>query len=170
MSWKSIVNVFCMCVFVARGRERNSFRQEGKSSSCYFILNGRINFHQLNIWVFIKHVIYPRHCARNMKYHSEQFLQGVNKLCVRTKLRQLDLTLCDPVDCSPPSSSIRENFQARKLAWVTISSSRGSSQPRDWTHISWVCCIGRYILYHWAAREAPFWVQFFLILSKYFNL
>ena len=120
-----------MCVFVARGRERNSFRQEGKSSSCYFILNGRINFHQLNIWVFIKHVIYPRHCARNMKYHSEQFLQGVNKLCVRTKLRQLDLTLCDPVDCSPPSSSIRENFQARKLAWVTISSSRGSSQPRD---------------------------------------
>ena len=116
----------CLC---CRGRERNSFRQEGKFSSCYFILNGKINFHQLNIWVFIKHVIYPRHRARNMKYHSEQFLQGVNRLCVHTKLLQLYLALCDPVDCSPPSSSVHEIFQARKLVWVTISSSRGSSQP-----------------------------------------
>ena len=36
-------------------------------------------------------------------------------------------------------------FQARTLDWVAISSSRGSSQPRYWTHISW---IGRHILYH----------------------
>ena len=42
------------------------------------------------------------------------------------------------------------NFQARMLERVAISSSRGSSQPRDQTCISWVCCIGRQILYHWA--------------------
>ena len=37
--------------------------------------------------------------------------------------------------------------QARILEWVAISFSRGSSWPRDWTHISWVSCIGRRVLY-----------------------
>ena len=49
---------------------------------------------------------------------------------------QLFPILCNPVDCSPPGSSIRDFLQARTLEWVAISSSRGSSQPRDWTHIS----------------------------------
>ena len=40
-------------------------------------------------------------------------------------------TLCDPVDCSLPGSSVYEIFQARVLEWVAISFSRGSSQPRD---------------------------------------
>jgi len=38
---------------------------------------------------------------------------------------------CDAVDCSPPGASVRGIFQARILEWVAISSSRGSSQPRD---------------------------------------
>ena len=42
-------------------------------------------------------------------------------------------TLCDPMDYSLPGSSIHGIFQARVLEWVTISFSRGSSQPRDWT-------------------------------------
>ena len=42
---------------------------------------------------------------------------------------QLCLTLCDPMDCILPGSSVHEIFQARKLEWVAISSSRGSSQP-----------------------------------------
>ena len=37
------------------------------------------------------------------------------------------LTLCDPMDCSPPGSSVHEIFQARRLEWVAISYSRGSS-------------------------------------------
>ena len=41
--------------------------------------------------------------------------------------------------------------QSRILEWVATVSSKASSQPRDWTHIS---CIGRWILYHWATREA----------------
>ena len=44
-------------------------------------------------------------------------------------------TLCDPVDCSLPRSSVRGIFQARVLEWVAISSSRGSSQPRGWTRV-----------------------------------
>ena len=60
-------------------------------------------------------------------------------------------TLCDPKDCSPPGSSVHETSQTRKLEWVAVPFSRGSSQPRDRTHIS---CIGRQILYLWATWEA----------------
>ena len=58
---------------------------------------------------------------------------------------------CDPMDHSPPGSFVRGLSQARILEWAVISSSRGSSQPKDWTHVS---CIGRQILYHWATTEA----------------
>ena len=43
---------------------------------------------------------------------------------------QLCLILCDPMDCSPPVSSIHDIFQARILEWVAVSSSRGSSRPQ----------------------------------------
>ena len=46
---------------------------------------------------------------------------------------QLCPTLCDPVDCSPPGSSVHGAFQARILEWVAISFSKGSSLPRDRT-------------------------------------
>ena len=49
-------------------------------------------------------------------------------------------TLCYPMDCSPPGSSVHGISQARILEWVAISSSRGSSWPRDQTHDSCVSC------------------------------
>ena len=49
---------------------------------------------------------------------------------------QLCPTLCDPVDCSPTGSSIHRISQARILEWVAMPSSRGSSRPRDGTHVS----------------------------------
>ena len=49
---------------------------------------------------------------------------------------QVCLTLCHPVDCSLPGSSVHENFQARILKWITIPFSRGSSWPRDRTYVS----------------------------------
>ena len=58
--------------------------------------------------------------------------------------------LCNPVDCSPPGSSVYGIFQARILEWVAISSSKASWWPRDWTHVSCFSCIGRRSLYHWA--------------------
>ena len=68
---------------------------------------------------------------------------------------QLYLTLCDPMDCSPPSSSVHGILQARKLAWVALSFSRGSSWPRDLTHVSYVSCIGRQVLYHKCYLGSP---------------
>ena len=52
-------------------------------------------------------------------------------------------TLCDPMNCSLPGSSIHGIFQERILEWVAISSPRGSSSPRNQTHICYVSCIGR---------------------------
>ena len=46
------------------------------------------------------------------------------------------LTLCDPMDCSPPSSSVHRILQARILEWVPVPSSWGSSQTRDQTQAS----------------------------------
>ena len=46
------------------------------------------------------------------------------------------LTLCDPMNCSPPDSSVRGILQARILEWVAIPFSRVSSQPRDLTWVS----------------------------------
>ena len=69
------------------------------------------------------------------------------------------LTLWDPMDCSLPSSSVHGIFQARILEWIAISSSRGSSWLRVWTHVSCISCTGRRILYHWAAREAPWYTN-----------
>ena len=57
-------------------------------------------------------------------------------------------TLCDPMDCSPSSSPVHGILQARTLQWVAIPFSRGSLWPRDWTHVSYVSYIGRWVLYH----------------------
>ena len=67
------------------------------------------------------------------------------------------LTLCDPMDRSPPGSSVSESSQARILEWVSISSSKRSSWPRDQTHVSCISCIGKWILYHWVTWEVQRW-------------
>ena len=64
-------------------------------------------------------------------------------------------TFCDPMDCSPPGSSVHEILQARILEWVAMSSSRGSSLPRDRICISYVSYIGRWVLYHWSHLRSP---------------
>ena len=63
-------------------------------------------------------------------------------------------TLCNPTDNSLPGSSGHGILQARILEWVVISSPWGSSQPRDWTLVSRISYIGRWVLYHWAIWES----------------
>ena len=50
-------------------------------------------------------------------------------------VHQLCLTVCNPMDCNLPGSSVHRILQARILEWVAISSSRGYSQPRDQTQV-----------------------------------
>ena len=58
-------------------------------------------------------------------------------------------TLCNPMGCSPPGSSVHGVLQARILEWVAIPFSRRSSQSRDWT---WVSCIAGRFFTIWATR------------------
>ena len=60
------------------------------------------------------------------------------------EVAQSCLTLCDPMDCSLPSSSVHGVLLARILEWVAISFSRGSSRPRDQTRV--FCTAGRFLL------------------------
>jgi hypothetical protein len=54
----------------------------------------------------------------------------------KSEVTQLCLALYDPVDYSPPGSSVHGIIQARIVEWVVISFSRASSQPRDRTWVS----------------------------------
>ena len=62
------------------------------------------------------------------------------------------LTLCDPVDCSLPGSSIHGILQARILEWVAISPSRGSSPTQGWDPGFLLC---RQILHYLTAQVSP---------------
>ena len=58
------------------------------------------------------------------------------------------LTRCDSMDCSPPVSSVFGILQGTVLEWASMPSSRGSSWSWDQTHISYISCIGRWVLHH----------------------
>ena len=72
----------------------------------------------------------------------------IHSACIHAKLLQSCRTLCDAMDSSPLGSTTHGNFQARIQGWVVMPSSRGSSQPRDRTCVSYVSNIGRQVLYH----------------------
>ena len=66
----------------------------------------------------------------------------------------------DPMDCSPPGSSVHGIPQARILEWVAISFSSGSSRPRNQTCVSYISCLGRWILCHQSYLGSPFyWLE-----------
>ena len=72
-------------------------------------------------------------------------------MCVCAQLLQSCPTLCDPMDRSPPGSSVHGILQKRILKWVAMPSSRGSSQLRDRPHVSyWVCALDPLSCNKWA--------------------
>ena len=78
---------------------------------------------------FISKLYFSHYFEKRSKFPFSSMCVLVNHLC---------LTLCDPLDYSPPGSSVHGDSPARILEWVAFPSSRGSSQPRDNT---WVSCI-----------------------------
>ena len=75
----------------------------------------------------------------------------MNNVKVKVLVTQLCLILCDPMDCSPPGSSVHGILHVRALEWISISFSRGSSPLKDWT---WVSHILDRLFTIWATREA----------------
>ena len=91
-------------------------------------------------------------------------MQGNRCHCTHAQSLHSCPTLGDPVECSPPGSSVHGILQARIMKWVAMPSSRGSSRPMDWTHISHVSCISRRVLYTSTTWEA---LLLLLLLSRF---
>ena len=64
-------------------------------------------------------------------------------------------TLCNPMDCCPLGSSVHVILKARVLEWVVMPSSKGSSQPRNQTDVSYVSCTGSRIFTTSTTWETP---------------
>ena len=78
-----------------------------------------------------------------------RFIFYISWVCVLSCVR----LFATPRTLAPPGYSVHGVFQARILEWVAISSSRESSQPRDRICISYISCIGRWVLYHCATKK-----------------
>ena len=96
-----------------------------------------------------------RHCFKDkalfyllILYQVTEELGAVGGACLCAEPLQSCLTLYDPVDYRLAGCSVHGILQERILEWVSMPSSRGSSQLRDQTHVSHVSCIGRWVLYH----------------------
>ena len=91
-----------------------------------------------------------------LKIHFSLFydrsMHKIIRVVFKVKVKSLSRVqlFCSPMDCSPPGSSVHGIFQARVLEWVAFSSSRRSSQPRDWI---WVSCFGGRRFTVWATGE-----------------
>ena len=73
-----------------------------------------------------------------------------------SEVTRSSLTLCNPMDCSLPGTSVLGIFQARIFEWIAKPSSGGSFQLRDWTRVS--STAGR-LFTIWTTREALFMVR-----------
>ena len=105
-------------------------------------LNGVWGWYCRTVPIFISYV-----CCSYCNYIGDKKVKW--KLIVA----QSCLTLCGPVDCSPPGSSVRGILQARIPEWVAIPFSRVSSWTRDQTQVSWIA--NRFFTI-WATAEAQY--------------
>ena len=89
---------------------------------------------ELDLGLYRMGVLFPK---AGLEAFTKAILKSGN-VYLYVLVAQLSLTLCDPMDCSPPDSSVHGILQARILEKVAIPFSRGSSQARDRTHISFI--------------------------------
>ena len=110
------------------------------------IYNGILLSHKKeHIWVRPNEVDEPRATIQTKSERERQILY-IYIVHTRAKSLQLCMSLCDAMGCSPSGSSVHCTLQARRLQWVSMPFSRGSSRPRDRTHISCMSCIaGRFL-------------------------
>ena len=103
----------------------------------------------------LDHLLWPQACSLSSLPHHLLLSPSFRGFDLRIQFIVQSLSriqpFCDPTDCSPPGSSVRGISQARVLEQIAISFARGSSRPRDRTHVSYT---GRQVLYHWATMEA----------------
>ena len=86
-------------------------------------------------------------CTYNMHWPSSSLVL----------VAQSSLTLCNPMDCSPPGSSVHGIIQAKILEWIVIPFFRDSSWTSDWSQVS---CIAGKFFNVWATKETPIVKQY----------
>ena len=77
------------------------------------------------------------------------------RACMRVQSLRLCPTPCDPMNCSLPGSSAHRILQIRITEWTAMPSWLGSSQSRNWTHVSSISCTPGGFFTHWATRDTP---------------
>ena len=97
----------------------------------------------------------PRVSSSQIGEKNQRKCSSLRHLFVYVSLQSYP-TLCSPVGCSLPGSSVHGILQARILERVALRPSRGSSRPKDWTHVSSVSCIVRWVLYHQHHLRRPY--------------
>ena len=117
----SFINFFPLCIY--------GFQDAGEAE-------GRIDASRIHPASWL-----PRGCWLTPKSSAHHYPTPPIPIRSQGKVKESEVaqscpTLCDPMDCSLPGSSVHRIFQARILEWVTISFSRGSSRPRDRTRAS----------------------------------
>ena len=105
--------------------------------------------------ILISERAYSLGCGKNDGWTYFPCLPGL--VLYMCSIAQSCLTLGGLRNCSPPGSTAHGIFQARILEWVAISSSRGSSRPRDWTYAFCLSSTNRQILYHCTMWEGKIW-------------
>ena len=104
-------------------------------------------------FLFIPSTIYSIYTC--IQYYCIQNIQYFLTISPQRKSGFYDTTLCDPMDCSLPGSSVHGIFQAIVLEWIAISFFRGSYQPRDRTRVSRI--VNRRFTV-WATREVLWYI------------
>ena len=121
--------------------------QGSQAGPCLHSSWGTLPLRQAETWDPLQQCLHWKECL------LEQWI--MKKLCLCAQSLQLSPTPCTRMSCSPPGSSVRVILQARILERVAVPSSRGSSPPRNLTHISCVSCTAGKFFINWATWEAP---------------
>ena len=153
--WLSIiVTWYCVCTFNMKAQRINIC---GWSTGIFY-LRGQVGL-KFHPWGWLtKSSELEGNTGVNQMKHIDRGAQAVKDAeavtfpCVCVWVTQSCLTLCDPMDCSPPGSSVHGILQARIMEWATISFPSGPSQPRDWTQLSHIA--GRFFTIR-VTKEAP---------------
>ena len=115
---------------------------ENRLASLPYLVQSIYRYRGILEWLGFMESVFLDACD---KFYQSCLVSLVFFLCGMHSQSFSHVWLCKPMDCSPPFS-VHGIFQARILEWVNISSSWGSSKPRDWTCVSCVSCIGRRFL------------------------
>ena len=134
-SWPQIKSIFflkCLLLFYATTMNHFSFRLWCAMKRGFYYDN------QWCLAQWLDREEAPKYfrkqtCTQKRSWFGDMLpVSSTIAFCVHAKLLQSCLTLCDPVDCITPDSSVHCILQAWILGWFARPSSRGSSWPREW--------------------------------------